>query len=840
MTWRPEFWGASHPGLQRDRNEDAFLWMGPEQLGDDSYLWLVCDGMGGEAAGQLASSAVADRVREVYPRALQAYQSPHRALTEALEAANRRLSFMQETKPELRKMGSTAIAVAFFQNQLWAAYVGDSRLYSYAGGQLEQLSTDHTKFQRMIEAGVFTAADDRPDHPAHSVLLNVLGRSEMEVETLPPIPIPADGLTLLLCSDGLSTFVEAPQLSAALSQATPHDAVQFLLSSALPHSNDNITLQVIRFGAAERPSTLDALAQAHGVTVQALPSTARQTSSLPFGELAGWEKHQTGSTPRISAPADDNAAPAPTESPAETPAPTPQPAPESTPEPAPAATPATTEAPAPARPAGTLLLGAEEIAQALAAEKKPDPAPAPARPAGTLMLGAEEIEEAMAAERKPAATAEPARPAGTLLLGAEEIEQALASEQKPNAAPAAAQAPGSSAGASPAAQAAAKQPAAAQSPAVDAHDANTPPPNDPAPSDETPGDETPGDELRAVRWLIALAVLLAIVALIIAVLRFTSSPAEPPQVDAATETPADDDRSAVLPRRDAAAERGAYQEAEAPRAPDHRHTHDAMPAYEIRGGTLLLDAHEVTLAQLLRVADTDDALLDLVGADRALFEGLACPSDIAVDAHMPACATLPTATHYCEQVERRLASAADWRGLRAEDEALLARGYAAAEGAAPALVVVPPFVRAISGSFDGAPELLAPNDAQRNAGDLVLLQPRGDARITVLPRAAREMSEANSNPVGLLSFRCIADAPDTANEASPTPAAAPSPASAQPSSPSTARTPAAAPTPASTRTPSRAAAEAAPVAPRVNPPPEAIEDPEVSNDSFLLQRLRTP
>lgn len=290
----PNFWAATHQGFRRERNEDAFLWLGPDRTNDQGYLWLVCDGMGGEAAGELASSEVAARVAEIYPHALERYQDPHRALEEALQAANRRLLFMQEQNSDLSKMGSTISAVAYFRHQLWIAWVGDSRVYTLERGQLHQRTKDHTKFQRMVDAGIMQADEVGADHPSHSVLLNVLGRASMDVETLPPIPVGHEPLQILLCSDGLSSFVSDAQMSEALAELSPKDAAQFLLSAALAASNDNVTVQVIHFGASSASQDLRAYAAARGVTIEASLPEQLTSQSLPFDQSADWQAHQTG------------------------------------------------------------------------------------------------------------------------------------------------------------------------------------------------------------------------------------------------------------------------------------------------------------------------------------------------------------------------------------------------------------------------------------------------------------------------------------------------------------------------------------------------------------------
>jgi len=144
------------PGLVREQNEDAVAWITPQDKNvAASYgsLALVADGMGGHAAGEVASQLAADVIRRVY---YDLKGAPSKVLAMAFSAANRAIIDYAAEHPECKGMGTTCTALAFRDGNAWLAHVGDSRAYLLRKGKLMQLSEDQTLVAKMVRKGSIT------------------------------------------------------------------------------------------------------------------------------------------------------------------------------------------------------------------------------------------------------------------------------------------------------------------------------------------------------------------------------------------------------------------------------------------------------------------------------------------------------------------------------------------------------------------------------------------------------------------------------------------------------------------------------------------------------------
>ena len=226
-------WGVrSDVGLVREHNEDSFLVRAP--------LFAVCDGMGGHAAGEVASSIAAQTLAE---------QAPHEAddvyLGAAVEAAN--LAVINGTKEGKGKpgMGSTCTSVIIIGDKMAIAHVGDSRLYLLHAGTLVRLTHDHSYVEELVDAGEITA-DEARVHPSRSVITRALGSDpEMYADHF-TINV-STGDRLILCSDGLSSMIEDSKIeSISVSCTTPQSAADGLVAEALSAGgHDNVTVLVV-------------------------------------------------------------------------------------------------------------------------------------------------------------------------------------------------------------------------------------------------------------------------------------------------------------------------------------------------------------------------------------------------------------------------------------------------------------------------------------------------------------------------------------------------------------------------------------------------------------------
>ena len=226
-------WGArSDVGLVRGHNEDSFLLRAP--------LFMVSDGMGGHAAGEVASSIAVETVGE---------QAPGTAddvlLGAAVESAN--MSVIQASEQGIGKpgMGCTATAVLIEGNRMAVAHVGDSRAYVLRQGTLVRITHDHSYVEELVDSGQITA-DEARTHPSRSIITRALGSDpdmyadhfSLEVN---------DGDRVILCSDGLSSMISDAEIeSLAVSSATPQQAADNLVAAALTAGgSDNVTVVVV-------------------------------------------------------------------------------------------------------------------------------------------------------------------------------------------------------------------------------------------------------------------------------------------------------------------------------------------------------------------------------------------------------------------------------------------------------------------------------------------------------------------------------------------------------------------------------------------------------------------
>lgn len=226
-------WGArSDVGLVRGHNEDSFLVQAP--------LFAVCDGMGGHAAGEVASSIAVNTLVEKAP-----LDADDVYLGAAVEAANAAVIEGAANGQGKEGMGSTCTCAVISGDRLAIAHVGDSRLYLLHQGTLVRLTHDHSYVEELVDAGEITA-DEARVHPSRSVITRALGSDPTMYADHFTLNI-ATGDRLLLCSDGLSSMVEDSEIEALIiSSATPQAAADGLVAAALAAGgHDNVTVLVV-------------------------------------------------------------------------------------------------------------------------------------------------------------------------------------------------------------------------------------------------------------------------------------------------------------------------------------------------------------------------------------------------------------------------------------------------------------------------------------------------------------------------------------------------------------------------------------------------------------------
>ncbi|HTJ72774.1 MAG TPA: protein phosphatase 2C domain-containing protein [Actinospica sp.] len=235
MSLSLRYAARSHVGLIRDGNEDSGY--------ASARLLVIADGMGGQAAGEIASAVAVETLAELdSPHTTGLSGDPVRDLDDRIKLANNKIRAIIAQRPELEGMGTTCTALFLAGGSHFAfAHIGDSRAYRLRGGVLEQISTDHTWVQRLIDEGQITP-EEAERHPQRSLLMRALGTTA-EVDLDLTVLDVQEGDRYLLCSDGLSGFAPFNTLASTLAgYGDPHHAAETLIQHALRGGGaDNIT-----------------------------------------------------------------------------------------------------------------------------------------------------------------------------------------------------------------------------------------------------------------------------------------------------------------------------------------------------------------------------------------------------------------------------------------------------------------------------------------------------------------------------------------------------------------------------------------------------------------------
>jgi len=240
MVFQGSSTAISHTGKVRSNNQDSGY--------AGSNLFVVADGMGGHAGGDVASSLAIARL-EGLDRPYDSTATAEKALRDAISEAAVDLIDTVHVRPELAGMGTTVSALIMVDDYAVIAHIGDSRIYLYRDDTLTQITTDHTFVQRLVDSGRITPEEARY-HPRRSVLMRVLGDMDPDPELDTFIMPTQPGDRWLLCSDGLSGVVDDAHTSKALGMGlAPGRTADILLKQALDGgAPDNVTMVIVDVG----------------------------------------------------------------------------------------------------------------------------------------------------------------------------------------------------------------------------------------------------------------------------------------------------------------------------------------------------------------------------------------------------------------------------------------------------------------------------------------------------------------------------------------------------------------------------------------------------------------
>jgi len=247
MKMRVYSWGCTDVGMKRDHNEDSYL------LAPDLQLFVVADGMGGHAGGEMASGiavrSVESHVRDhsdlVDPETEHEGEIQHSPVAKLLSdsvrlACNNVYAKSQEVR-ELQGMGTTTSTMIFHDNHCFVAHVGDSRCYLMRDGRILQLSEDHSLVNEQLKAGLITEAQARQSRFKNIITRSVGFDSDVEVDMI-AVEVKG-GDAFLMCSDGLCNFVTDPEMNDVVHDNFLHRAPEILIDLANARGgDDNITV----------------------------------------------------------------------------------------------------------------------------------------------------------------------------------------------------------------------------------------------------------------------------------------------------------------------------------------------------------------------------------------------------------------------------------------------------------------------------------------------------------------------------------------------------------------------------------------------------------------------
>ena len=236
-------YGKTDIGLRRSTNQDTFFVC---DLPDGAALAIVCDGMGGAKAGNVASERAANAISKYVVNSYRfdmSYDAAENLLNNAIASANIEVYDYSLKNPELKGMGTTVVAAIVAKDFTVVSHLGDSRAY-VIGEQIHQITRDHSVVQSLVESGKLTPEEARV-HPRKNVITKALGIEENVFPENSDCNI-NEGEILLLCSDGLTNYVETSVIKSIFDNNPIEMVAELLIAEANRNGGgDNITVAIV-------------------------------------------------------------------------------------------------------------------------------------------------------------------------------------------------------------------------------------------------------------------------------------------------------------------------------------------------------------------------------------------------------------------------------------------------------------------------------------------------------------------------------------------------------------------------------------------------------------------
>lgn len=239
---------ATDVGVTRQVNEDSMTVFDSP----NGQVLAVCDGMGGQAAGDVASQLAVNIIENILTD--NTFETPEEAIRRSVLAANQGVLNRTAQNPELEGMGSTCVMLIIKDGKVHCGWVGDSRIYYIANHTIRQISHDQSYVQQLLDSGQISR-DEAANHPQKNEITNCIGLQGMTAPDTIAVPIvPEPGSVFLLCSDGLSGMVDERQIERVVSNTkmTLQQKADRLVAMANEAGGlDNITVEMVQFGTSE-------------------------------------------------------------------------------------------------------------------------------------------------------------------------------------------------------------------------------------------------------------------------------------------------------------------------------------------------------------------------------------------------------------------------------------------------------------------------------------------------------------------------------------------------------------------------------------------------------------
>lgn len=251
MRWEQpvQYASLSDIGFRRQNNQDSFavrICTQLDQWQQHGHLFMVADGMGGHAVGELASKIAADTIPHTFFKTRE--PDPTIALREAIEAANNTIHDRGSHNRDFERMGTTCTTLALTPAGAVIGHVGDSRCYRIRNERIDQLTFDHSLQWELIRQGKMKPEDVFLQEPRHVITRSLGPEPKVQVDIEGPYAtLPGD--VYVICSDGLISHVADPEIGTIAKELAPSDACRLLVNLAnLRGGSDNITVVVLRLG----------------------------------------------------------------------------------------------------------------------------------------------------------------------------------------------------------------------------------------------------------------------------------------------------------------------------------------------------------------------------------------------------------------------------------------------------------------------------------------------------------------------------------------------------------------------------------------------------------------